>query len=73
MHNEIRTGGLVNAIDPLMQSCGGTWVAHGGGTGDRLVVEAGNKVMGPPDDPKNALRLLWLTEQEDRGVLPRVL
>ena len=69
MHNEIRTGGLVNAIDPLMQS----WVAHGGGTGDRLVVEAGNKVMGPPGDPKYALRLLWLTEQEEQGYLPRVL
>ena len=50
-----------------MQSCGGTWVAHDGGTGDRLVVEAGNKVMVPPNDPKYALWLLWLTEQEEQG------
>ena len=42
-------------------------MAHGGGTGDRLVVEAGNKVMVPPNDPKYALRLLWLTEQEEQG------
>jgi trehalose 6-phosphate synthase len=35
----VPAGGLINAIDPLMQACGGTWVAHGGGTGDRLVVE----------------------------------
>lgn len=67
VHYEVPTGGLINAIDPLMQACGGTWVAHGGGTGDRLVVEAGNKVMVPPDDPKYALRLLWLTEQEEQG------
>ena len=67
VHYEIPTGGLVTAIDPLMQSCGGTWVAHGGGTGDHLVVEAGNKVMVPPNDPKYALRLLWLTEQEEQG------
>jgi trehalose 6-phosphate synthase len=63
----VPAGGLINAIDPLMQTCGGTWVAHGGGTGDRLVVEAGNKVRVPPDDPKYALRLLWLTEQEEQG------
>jgi trehalose 6-phosphate synthase len=63
----VPAGGLINAIDPLMQTCGGTWVAHGGGTGDRMVVEEGNKVMVPPDDPKYALRLLWLTEQEEQG------
>jgi trehalose 6-phosphate synthase len=63
----VPAGGLINAIDPLMQACGGTWVAHGGGSGDRMVVEAGNKVMVPPDDPKYALRLLWLTEQEEQG------
>jgi len=67
VHYDVPAGGLTNAIDPLMQACGGTWVAHGSGTGDRLVVEAGNKVMVPPDDPKYALRLLWLTEQEEQG------
>ena len=64
---EMPAGGLTNAIDPLMQSCGGTWIAHGGGTGDRLVVESGNKVMVPPHDPSYALRLLWLTEEEEQG------
>ena len=64
---EVPAGGLINAIDPLMQSCGGTWIAHGGGTGDRFVVESGNKVMVPPDDPSYGLRLLWLTEQEEQG------
>ena len=64
---EMPAGGLTNAIDPLMQSCGGTWIAHGGGTGDRLVVESGNKVMVPPHDPSYTLRLLWLTEEEEQG------
>ncbi len=64
---EVPAGGLINAIDPLMQTCGGTWVAHGSGTGDRLVVEAGNKVMVPPEDPSYTLRLVWLTEREERG------
>jgi trehalose 6-phosphate synthase len=60
-------GGLINAIDPLMQACGGTWIAHGSGAGDRLVVEAGNRVMVPPDDPSYILRLIWLTEEEEQG------
>jgi trehalose 6-phosphate synthase len=63
----VPAGGLINAIDPLMQACGGTWIAHGSGTGDRLVVEAGNRVMVPPDDPSYALRLIWLTEEEEQG------
>lgn len=60
-------GGVTAALDPVMQACGGTWVAHGSGTGDRLVVEAGNRVMVPPDDPSYTLRLVWLTEEEERG------
>ena len=63
----VPAGGLTAALDPMMQACGGTWVAHGGGTGDRLVVGAGNRVMVPPDDPSYTLRLLWLTEEEERG------
>ena len=26
--------GLVTALDPVMRACGGTWVAHGNGSGD---------------------------------------
>ena len=67
IRRSVPPGGLTAALDPMMQACGGTWVAHGGGTGDRLVVESGNRVMVPPDDPSYALRLVWLTEQEERG------
>jgi trehalose 6-phosphate synthase len=63
----VPAGGLINAIDPLMQACGGTWVAHGSGTGDPLVVEEGNRVMVPPGDPKYTMRLVWLTEEEEQG------
>ena len=60
-------GGLVTAIDPLMQECGGTWVAFGGGKGDSLAVDENNRIQVPPDDPSYVLRLVWLTEQEERG------
>ncbi len=64
---DVPTGGLINAIDPLMQACGGTWVAYGSGDGDRLVVESGNRIQVPPDDPSYTMRLLWLTEEEEQG------
>ena len=60
-------GGLTTAIDPLMQECGGTWVAYGGGRGDWLAVDAKNRIQVPPDDPAYTLRLVWLTEQEQQG------
>ena len=60
-------GGLITAIDPLMQECRGTWVAHSGGQGDWLAVDENNKVMVPPEDPSYALRLVWLSEQDARG------
>ena len=40
-------GGLTTAIDPLMQECGGTWVAYGGGRGDWLAVDAKNRIQVP--------------------------
>ena len=60
-------GGLVTAIDPLMQECGGTWVAFGGGQGDYFAVDKNNRIQVPPDDPSYTLRLVWLTEQEEQG------
>ena len=60
-------GGLTSALDPLMQACGGTWIAYGSGSGDRYVVDWDNRVMVPPEDPAYALRLVWLTAQEEQG------
>ena len=60
-------GGLTTAIDPLMQECGGTWVAYGGGKGDWLAVDDQNRIQVPPDDPSYTLRLVWPTEQQQQG------
>jgi len=61
------SGGLTTAIDPLMQECGGTWIAHGGGGGDRYAVDENNRIQVPPDDPSYTLKLVWLTEEEQQG------
>ncbi len=59
--------GLITALDPLMQECGGTWVAYGGGKGDWYAVDDKNRIMVPPDDPAYTLRLVWLTEEQEQG------
>lgn len=59
--------GLVTALDPVMRACGGTWVAHGSGSGDRDVVDARDRVRVPPDKPAYTLRRVWLTPEEEAG------
>ena len=57
-------GGLVAALDPLMQAVGGIWVAWGSGDRDRDEVGAGDRVRVPPEDPGYSLRRLWLNQQD---------
>lgn len=59
--------GLVTALDPVMRACGGTWVAHGGGSGDRETADPHGRVAVPPDAPAYTLRRVWLTPEEEEG------
>jgi trehalose 6-phosphate synthase len=55
--------GLAIALDPIMRTCGGVWIAHGSGDADRDVVNAENCVRVPPDDPSFTLRRIWLSKE----------
>lgn len=59
-------GGLVTALEPLIQACGGTWVAHGAGTADRLTVDRRDGLNVPPANPRYRLRRVWLDAGEAR-------
>jgi trehalose 6-phosphate synthase len=59
-------GGLVTALEPLIQACGGTWVAHGAGTADRITVDQRNGLNVPPANPRYRLRRVWLDADEER-------
>jgi trehalose-6-phosphate synthase len=63
----IPASGLTVALDPVMQACGGTWVAHGSGDADREVVDDRNRVKVPPNKPTYTLRRVWLTKEEESG------
>ncbi len=63
----VPASGPVTAIEPVMQACGGMWIAHGSGDADRLVVDSSNKIKVPPDEPKYTLKRVWLTNEEEDG------
>jgi trehalose 6-phosphate synthase len=64
---QIPASGLTVALDPVMQACGGTWIAHGSGTADKEVVDQSNKVSVPPNNPRYCLKRVWLTKEEENG------
>jgi trehalose 6-phosphate synthase len=59
--------GLVTAMEPIMRACSGTWIAHGGGSADRQVVDEHDRVAVPPEHPAYQLRRVWLTPEEEAG------
>jgi trehalose 6-phosphate synthase len=61
------SGGLVTALEPLIEACAGSWVAHGAGSADADVVDALDCVGVPPHRPAYRLKRVWLTPQEERG------
>jgi len=59
--------GLVTALDPVVRAVGGTWIAHGSGSGDRAVVDERDRVEVRDDDGGYTLRRVWLSRGEERG------
>jgi trehalose 6-phosphate synthase len=59
--------GMVTAIDPIVKAVGGTWVAHGSGSADRLAVDTHDRLLVPPESHKYTLRRVWLSPEEEEG------
>jgi len=59
--------GMVSALDPVLQACGGLWIAHGSGSADRLVVDEQDRISVPPESPRYILKRVWLSKQEEQG------
>ncbi|MFC1540737.1 trehalose-6-phosphate synthase [Candidatus Margulisiibacteriota bacterium] len=59
--------GVVTALDPILQTCNGLWVAHGSGDADRKVVDDKGRIKVPPDDPKYTLKRVWMNKAEETG------
>jgi alpha,alpha-trehalose-phosphate synthase [UDP-forming] len=59
--------GLVTALEPVLNACDGTWIAHGSGAADAEVVDSQDRLRVPPNDPHYTLRRVWLTKEEEEG------
>jgi alpha,alpha-trehalose-phosphate synthase [UDP-forming]/trehalose-phosphatase len=57
-------GGLVAALDPVLQAVGGTWVAWGSEDADFEVVDAQDSIRVPVNAPKYTLRRVHLSKLE---------
>jgi len=64
-HHIVPPGGVVTALDPVLQSCGGVWIAHGTGDADRDTADSGGRLTVPPAAPRYTLRRVWLTQAEN--------
>ncbi|MBP9757304.1 MAG: trehalose-6-phosphate synthase [Candidatus Pacebacteria bacterium] len=64
---KVPAGGVITAIEPVMEACGGVWIAQGSGDADKEVADADGKLRVPPDEPKYTLKRVWLTKKEVAG------
>ncbi|OGI68702.1 hypothetical protein A2738_00110 [Candidatus Nomurabacteria bacterium RIFCSPHIGHO2_01_FULL_42_15] len=63
----VPAGGVVTALEPIMEACNGTWIAWGSGNADKLVVDKDNKIKVPIVEPKYTLKRVWISEKEANG------
>src|SRR5215469_14246541 len=63
----VPASGLVTALEPILNACDGTWVAHGSGDADRYTVDQHDHLRVPPDRPQFTVRRVWLEKEEEQG------
>jgi len=63
----VPASGMVTAIEPVVEACGGTWIAWGSGDADKLVVDKNSKIKVPLQEPKYTLKRVWLSPEEING------
>ncbi len=63
----VPASGLVTALEPILNACGGTWIAQGSGSADKETVDAHDKIRVPPEEPRYTLRRVWVEKEEDEG------
>ena len=63
----VPASGLVTALEPILRSCDGTWIAEASGDADRETVDEHNRLRVPPAEPQYTLRRVWLSKEEENG------
>ncbi len=66
LHTIQTAGGVVSALDPLLQEIGGNWVAWGSGDAD-IETSPGGQRQVPPEHPRYTLNRITLSPEEVKG------
>ncbi len=61
------SSGVVNAVEPIVAACGGTWVAQGAGPADRETATDRDGLYVSSVDGRYRLRRVWVTTEEEHG------
>ncbi len=61
----VPASGLITAMEPILNACGGLWIASGTGDADKETVDENSKLMVPPDEPRYTLKRLWQSKEEE--------
>lgn len=64
---KVPAGGVVTALEPVMEACGGTWIAYGSGEADRETADEHGKLQVPPEEPSYTLKRIWIPKEEAKG------
>jgi trehalose 6-phosphate synthase len=59
--------GVTVALDPVMQTSRGLWVAHGSGPADQAASDTRGFVDVPPDQPTYRLKRVWLNKRQEEN------
>ncbi len=59
--------GLVTALEPIVRSCAGVWVAHGSGSADRETADTDGHFKVSRPGATYMLRRVWLSAAEEQG------
>jgi len=63
----VPASGLVTAVEPVLQACGGMWIAQGSGSADRETSDRDGKVKVPPEEPCYILKRVWIDKDLEEG------
>jgi len=75
VHNRVKNeivcsvpaSGMVTAVEPVMEACGGVWLAQATGDADKETSDNNGKLQVPSEDSKYTLKRIWLSEKEKKG------
>ena len=68
----VPASGVVTALEPILRTCQGTWLAHGSGDADREAVDEHDRLRVPPDNPAIHAEAHLAERRRGRGLLLRL-